>query len=310
MARDLAAHSAPITELFPKAAGPEDWRRFTLGEDRIARFEADGFLTGIPMLDHGQVERLRADLAVLMDPDHDGRDLWYEYDHDASANPGTTLFHAVGAWRVSPAYHDLLWHPAFCVPAAQILGGPVRLLHDQLFCKPAGNGGVVAWHQDYSYWTATQPLAHLSCWIALDDATRENGCLWYVPGSHRWGLLPITGLTGNMEAIRSVLTDAQIDRFRPVPIELKKGEAALHHPLLVHGSFESRSDRPRRGTVINALRDGAQFAVDFPLIDGVPSWLVVPTDATGEFDEQAEPKGSKLGEPFFPLLIDPAGLRS
>jgi hypothetical protein len=75
------------------------------------------------------------------------------------------LFHALGAWRIAPGFHDLLWNPAFVMPAAQLLDGPVRFWHDQLFCKPAQHGGVVAWHQDYSYWTRTQPMAHLSCWI-------------------------------------------------------------------------------------------------------------------------------------------------
>ena len=75
----------------------------------------------------------------------------------------------------------------------------MRFWHDQLFCKPAQHGGVVAWHQDYSYWTRTKPMAHLTCWIGLDDATKDNGCLQYLPGSHRWSLLPITGLAGDME---------------------------------------------------------------------------------------------------------------
>src|SRR5918997_478613 len=105
----------------------------------------------------------------------------------------------------------------FAAPAAQLLGGPVRFWHDQLFCKPARHGGVVAWHQDYSYWTRTTPLAHLTCWVGLDDATRENGCVHYVPGSHLWPDLPATGLTGEMGAIESVLTEEQKQQFRPVP---------------------------------------------------------------------------------------------
>jgi ectoine hydroxylase-related dioxygenase (phytanoyl-CoA dioxygenase family) len=81
----------------------------------------------------------------------------------------------------------------------------VRFWHDQIFYKPAHHGGVVAWHQDYSYWTRTTPMAHLSCWIGLDDATRENGCVHYIPGSHRWNLLPITGLADDMDSIQTVL---------------------------------------------------------------------------------------------------------
>src|SRR5678809_1062667 len=105
------------------------------------------------------------------------------FNENESTEPNRVLFHALGAWRVTPGFHDVLWNPAFLVPASQLLGGAVRFWHDQLFCKPARHGGVVAWHQDYSYWTRTTPLAHLTCWIGLDDSSRDNGCLNYIPGS-------------------------------------------------------------------------------------------------------------------------------
>ena len=67
----------------------------------------------------------------------------------------------------------------------------------------------MAWHQDYSYWTRTQPMTHLTCWIGLDTGFAHNGCLQYIPGSHRWQLLPVTGLAGDMHAIQSVLSEEQ-----------------------------------------------------------------------------------------------------
>ncbi len=152
--------------------------------------------------------------------------------------------------------------PNSSMPASQLLEGPVRFWHDQIFYKPAQHGGVVAWHQDYSYWTRTQPMAHLSCWIGLDDSTRDNGCVHYVPGSHRWNLLPVTGLADDMNAIQAFLTEEQKQEFKPVAIELKKGEASFHHPLMVHGSFENKTDRPRRAAVINVFRDGVDSASD------------------------------------------------
>jgi ectoine hydroxylase-related dioxygenase (phytanoyl-CoA dioxygenase family) len=170
-----------------------------------------------------------------------------------------------------------------------LLGGPVRFWHDQLFCKPAHHGGVVAWHQDYSYWTRTEPMSHLTCWIALDDSDRDNGCLYYVPGSHRWKLLPVTGLTGNMDDIMTVLSPEQQKAFQPVPIELKRGQCTFHHPLMVHGSYENRSQRPRRATLINAFRDGVRSASDQELLAGVPP--IAP--------------GDKMTGQFFPLLFDP-----
>ena len=96
----------------------------------------------------------------------------------------------------------------FLLPASQILGGKVRFWHDQVFCKPPRCGGPVAWHQDYSYWTRTGPMNHLTCWIALDDSDKENGCLHYIAGSHRWSLLPMPQIAGSLDAISSDLTVA------------------------------------------------------------------------------------------------------
>jgi ectoine hydroxylase-related dioxygenase (phytanoyl-CoA dioxygenase family) len=123
----------------------------------------------------------------------------------------------------------------------------------------------------------------------LDDSTRDNGCLQYIPGSHLWTLLPITGLAGNMEAIREVLNDEQWAAMqKPHAVELKQGECSFHHPLLVHGSFENRVNRPRRATVINVFRDGTISDANEPLLDGTPTI----------------PPGERMEGTFFPLLYD------
>jgi ectoine hydroxylase-related dioxygenase (phytanoyl-CoA dioxygenase family) len=228
-----------------------------------------------------------------MKKSHPANHLFHEYHSNESQDPGAVLFHALGAWRTGPGFHDVLWSPAFLAPASQLLGGPVRFWHDQLFCKPAHHGGVVAWHQDYSYWTRTEPMSHLTCWIALDDSDRDNGCLYYIPGSHRWRLLPVTGLTGNMDEIMTVLSPEQKEAFRPVPIELKRGQCTFHHPLMVHGSYANTSQRQRRATLINAFRDGVRSAADEALLAGVPPI----------------PRGEKMEGQFFPLLFDPSAVR-
>ncbi len=285
--RDLAEVHGLIGDLFRTSA---DWAEFRLSPGQIAQFDEQGFLPGVRVLNERQIEALTAALARLVDPGHPGHGYFYEFHSNESHNPATVLFHALGAWRIEPPFHDILWNPAFIVPASQLLRGPVRFWHDQLFCKPANHGGVVAWHQDYSYWTRTEPLAHLTCWMALDDSTVENGCLHYVPGSHRWNLLPVTGLTGNMDEIKTVLTVEQRAAFRPVPVELKRGEAVFHHALTVHGSYENRSPRQRRATLINAFRDGVRSARNDAPLEGVP-----PVRA-----------GQPMGGKFFPLL-GPAG---
>ncbi|MFN2480455.1 MAG: phytanoyl-CoA dioxygenase family protein, partial [Pyrinomonadaceae bacterium] len=260
-----------------------------LSDGQVGFFREHGYLAGVRVLDDEQVERLRAELEELIDPQHPLNHLFYEFNSNESTDPERVLFHALGAWRIAIGFHDLLWHAALTVPASQLLAGAPRFWHDQLFCKPARDGAVVAWHQDYSYWTRTAPVAHLSCWIGLDDSTRENGCVHYVPGSHRWNLLPATGLADRMDAIQSVLSEEQKSEFKPVAVELKRGEASFHHPLTVHGSYENSTESPRRAVVINFMRDGVRSASDDAPLARVPP----------------VPRGEKMGGRFFPLLFDP-----
>lgn len=293
---DLSRYHHAVGTLLDRggnAPQPENWQRHRLTEEQVEFFHEHGHLGGVRVLSDAQVETLRGELEHLMNPAHEGRALFHEYHSNESSDPERVLFHALGAWRVLPGFHDLLWNPAFLVPASQLLGGAVRFWHDQLFCKPACHGGVVAWHQDYSYWTRTTPLAHLTCWIGLDDSTRENGCLHYVPGSHRWPDLPKPVLAGDLQASRGSLPPELQEKFKPVAMELKKGEAAFHHARTMHGSGANDTPRPRRATVINVFLDGVMSNADEPLLAGVP---VIP-------------RGAKMEGQFFPLLYAPGVAR-
>jgi len=279
---DLSLKHEPVSDLF---SGHGTREKDLADRGSIENFERDGFVIGIPILEARQIEALREGLDELMG--HRAEDpLFYEYHRNESKDDGRSLLHALGAWRVLPAFHDLIFHRPIVEMAEQLLKGPVRFWHDQVFVKPPHDGAVVAWHQDYSYWTRTVPLAHLTCWIGLDDSSEENGCVQYVPGSHHWHLLPRGDLANDMTSVFKHLNAEQKDAFQPVPAVMKAGEASFHHPMMVHGSYENNSDKPRRGVVLNFMRDGVRSNTNEPLLDGVP---IIPM-------------GQKLEGQFFPLL--------
>lgn len=289
--KDLSDVHELVSDLFRWPASPEEWKQYELSDEQIDSFKKNGFLSGVKLLDEEQINVIREELGDIADPKHPGHKLFYEFHSNESTDPATILFHALGAWRITKGLHDVLWNPRFLMAASQLLGNvPVRFWHDQIFWKPPKQGGVVAWHQDYSYWTRTKPVAHLTCWCGLDDATKENGCLQYIPGSHEWGLLPKPVIAGELQGIKEFLNEEQQQQFNhPRYAEVKAGEAIFHHSLTLHGSGANTSSRPRRAFVLNVFADGVISDSDEPLLDGVP----------------AVPKGQKMQGQFFPLLFNP-----
>jgi ectoine hydroxylase-related dioxygenase (phytanoyl-CoA dioxygenase family) len=288
LSRDLADHHRMVTGMFLTPKSDEEWQEYRLSDEQVEFFHEHGYVSGIKLLNEEQINQLNRELAEVMDPNHPDHDLFYEFHSNESTDPDRIVFHSLGHWRLTPGFHDVLWNPAFLMAAHQLLGEKgVRFWHDQLFCKPAKHGGVVAWHQDFSYWTRTTPMQHLTVWVGLDDVSQENGCLQYIPGSHRWGLLEKPVLTGDMVGLKAFLNEEQTKQLdHPTPIEMKKGFASIHHPLLVHGSFENNSDRPRRAFVLNVFADGTCSKTDEELLASVP---IIK-------------KGQKMEGKFFPLL--------
>lgn len=289
--KDLAEVHELMSDLFRWPTSEEEWEQYALSEEQVQFFEENGYVAGIQLLNERQIGLLRQAVALFLEPDYQPDERFYEFHSNEATDPNKILFHALGAWRISGPFHDVLWNPAFLKPASQLLGNkPVRFWHDQLFCKPAHHGGVVAWHQDYSYWTRTVPMQHLTCWTGLDDADIDNGCLHYVPGSHKWGLLDKPELAGDMEGIMEYLNEEEKEAFQPVAVPLERGYATFHHPLTLHGSYENRTNKPRRAFVINVFADGTRSHADESLLEGV-----API-----------PKGNPMKGKFFPLLYQPS----
>src|SRR4051812_30417088 len=124
---DLSKVHHLVSSLFKWPATKEEWDSYRLTQDQIDSFKTNGFLAGVKMLDEQQIQTLGSELSEIVDPHHPGNELFYEFHSNESADANTILFHALGAWRVMPGFHDVLWNPRFVMAASQLLGDvPVR----------------------------------------------------------------------------------------------------------------------------------------------------------------------------------------
>src|SRR6516225_5661510 len=102
MVEDLSKYSRPISNFAPRPLRSEEWQKYRLADEQVAFFNEFGYLRGIRILDDKQVEQLQQELQTLVDPKHPCHELFYEFHTNESADPNRVLFHALGAWRITP----------------------------------------------------------------------------------------------------------------------------------------------------------------------------------------------------------------
>jgi len=153
------------------------------------------------------------------------------------------------AHHLDPRFDALVDDPRMWQPAAKLVGTEaLSLFSDKLNVKRPG-GAPFPWHQESPYWAhgAQQLDRIVSVLIYLDEATKENGCLWVIPGSHSRGTLPSLAGQG---ALGALYTDVEQVEGEPVPTELPAGSVVWFHRDLVHGSRSNHSQDSRRVFVI------------------------------------------------------------
>jgi ectoine hydroxylase-related dioxygenase (phytanoyl-CoA dioxygenase family) len=142
--------------------------------------------------------------------------------------------------------------------AERLLEGEVYHYHSKMIMKDAKVGGAWAWHQDYGYWYQNGVLFPLltSAFIAVDPATRENGCLQVLKGSHQLGRIDhvLTGDQAGADLER--VAEAQ-KRLETVYVEMAPGDVLFFHANLLHRSDQNKSDNPRWSMICcyNAARN-------------------------------------------------------
>jgi phytanoyl-CoA hydroxylase len=162
----------------------------------------------------------------------------------------------VNLWQTNDEVRDLMLDPALGRVPTELAGvGGVRIWHDQALVKgPYAN--PTAFHLDVPYWSFTSADA-ITIWVALDDATLENGCLYYVPGSHKAQKFDNVGIGPSIGALFDVYPEWRDVAAQPCPV--RAGGALFHNGLTFHGAGANMTPGRRRAMTCAYMPDGCRF---------------------------------------------------
>ncbi len=197
---------------------------------------------------------------------------------------GDHNYSIISAHLKSGMVHDIINEPRIVAYISDLLGDDVVGWGAHFFCKLPGDGKIVNWHQDASFWPLS-PSKTVTAWLAIDDADTGNACMRFVAGSHHYG-----HLTYHMseEAENNVLNQTVKDigmYGTEVDIELKAGEISLHSDLLLHGSGLNTSDRRRCGLTLRYCAASVRAELNWNR-EGV---VVKGSDPTGHWADLPRP---------------------
>ena len=226
-----------------------------LTEEQVQSFRHNGFLNYGRVMTDAQLAELREALERVLT----GRSA---ASPDAITNLGDAaapITQVVNVWEAEPAFRAHLFHPVIVPMVAQLMGADtVRVWHDQMQLKPPRIGGPTLWHQDHPYWPIIQPADLVSAWVALEDATVENGAMSMAPGSHHWGNCHAArGQIGTNNETHGPDPDPSVippgETVTTVACEVPAGGVVFHHCLCWHGAPPNTSARPRPAIAVHYM---------------------------------------------------------
>src|SRR5271154_4849536 len=205
---------------------------------QITAYHRDGFIIARRFFDRQEIE-------LLSRAAHEDRVL---DQHSFSRDDGTGAKVRLSLWNhPGDGIYGMFARCHKLVDAAeQLLGDEVYHYHSKMIMKDAHVGGAWTWHQDYGYWYQNGVLSPnlTSVFIAVDAATKENGCMQVIPYSHSLGriehVLKGEQAGADMERVNEILK-----RFPLVHVEMEPGDALFFHSNLLHRSDQNRSENPR-----------------------------------------------------------------
>lgn len=221
-----------------------------VSDQQRARFDRDGFLALDRITSLGDVATIRHEIEELFRRQAGySEGMFFDFAGSA-AKPGEfSVPQLCGPHRYAPALLRTEFHANAQAIARQLLGREARLTQDHVILKPARPPsakaeGTTPWHQDEAFGDPGLDYHEISFWLALQDVDEINGCMRFVPGSHRRGVMPHAHPGGD-PGVHAVDCSAAVDEAEVVSCPLPAGGCTLHTTTTIHGAGPNLSAAPR-----------------------------------------------------------------
>jgi len=225
---------------------------YLLTDEQIAAFHENGFLAIPALTTQKEVARLR-EIYDRLFAQKAGRETGDQFDLAGTDEEGkeAALPQILGPSKYAPELNDFALRKNALTVARQLLGPDANYAGEHAILKPARSGAPTPWHQDEAYWNPALDYRSISIWVPLQEATLENGCMQFVPGSHK---LPIAKhqSIGNDPRVHGLelAPDANVDVEKAVACPLPAGGATMHLSSTLHYTSANRTDAPRRAYIL------------------------------------------------------------
>ncbi|MFB6080515.1 MAG: phytanoyl-CoA dioxygenase family protein [Haloferacaceae archaeon] len=224
----------------------------TLSDDAFRRYQQEGYLVVEGALSASEVDRV---VERLREYTHGDREPTFETmlepaiaEGDAEvteAGDAVRKFEGLEMVRDDAVFSDLAHHEGIVAVVRDLLGPHLKLLRSAAMMKPPNVGSEKGLHQDAAYYPI-QPRDHVTVWIALDDATPENGCMTVVPGAHMGDLIEHSTVDYDTDIL---IRDSPYDREEFVELPMAAGDALFTHCLMPHRTAPNATDSWRRAYI-------------------------------------------------------------
>jgi ectoine hydroxylase-related dioxygenase (phytanoyl-CoA dioxygenase family) len=222
-----------------------------LTEDQIAFYRDNGYLAVTePLTSPDEIARL-VEIYDDLFRRRVGRETGDQFDLAGTDEEGVeeSLPQILGPSRFAPELtQGLLFANAQAI-AKQLIGPDCAFGGDHAIFKPAGRGAATPWHQDEAYWDPGLKYNSFSVWIPLQEATVENGCMQFIPGSQKWEVQPHHSI-GHDPRVHGLEIDLDVDMAEAVPCPLPPGGATFHDSRTLHYTGANQTEIPRRAYIL------------------------------------------------------------